>query len=207
MVETIRFVRRNLPHWLVADRPYFVTIRLKGTLPESVVSELSAERETLARQAHLDENAWSELHQRHFAKIESVLDACDNEHRWLENSEIGCMIFKNLSWLEMSRGWRVYAATVMPNHIHLLMRNFEGRNGELLRDVKHFKSFTGQKANEVLGRSGRFWAKEDFDHWCRTPEKTMAVAHYICKNPVEAGLAARWRDWPWTCCVEDYWPT
>jgi len=37
MVETIRFCRGNLPHWLVADRTYFVTMRLNGTLPRSVV--------------------------------------------------------------------------------------------------------------------------------------------------------------------------
>ncbi len=44
MVETVRFSRGNLPHWLVADHAYFITIRLTGTVPKSVVAELQAER-------------------------------------------------------------------------------------------------------------------------------------------------------------------
>ena len=55
MVETIRFVRNRLPHWLVADRTYFVTLRLSGSLPRSVVRELIREREALIGEGCDDE--------------------------------------------------------------------------------------------------------------------------------------------------------
>jgi putative transposase len=164
MVETVRYFRHRLPHWLVTDRPYFVTLRLRGTLPKAVVSELAAERKELAERANMDEEAWAEMQRRHFAKIEHILDACDNSRKWLAQAEVATVVMTNLAWLEEVRGWKVYAATVMPNHLHLLMRNLGGRNGELITDLAHFKSFTGQKANQVLGRSGSFWAREDFDH-------------------------------------------
>ena len=204
MVETIRFVRRKLPHWLVADRPYFVTLRLAGTLPKSVVMELVAERRELEDHADRNEAAWTDLHRRQFARIEAILDACAGNQKWLSNETIAAGVLDNLAWLEDKRGWRLYAATVMPNHLHLLMRNVEGRSGQLLEDLAHYKSFTGQMANRALGRSGRFWAKEDFDHWCRTPDKVVSVARYICNNPVKAGLIQRWSDWPWTRCHEDF---
>ena len=206
MVETIRFFRRNLPHWFVADQPYFVTLRLKGTLPKTVVSELAKERAELARRPDMDEARWTDLHRRHFAKIEAILDACDNKRQWLAKTEVAELVLRNLAWLTEKRGWRIYAATVMPTHLHLLMRNLEGRNGELCEDLARYKSFTGERANDVLHRLGSFWAREDFDHWCRTPEKTQSVARYICNNPVKAGLAGKWTDWPWTQCEEGFRP-
>ena len=78
MVETIRFYRRNLPHWLVADRPYFITMRLHGTLPRSVLTEMAAEREQLDRDGCRTEDAWTEMHRRQFARIEAILHACSS---------------------------------------------------------------------------------------------------------------------------------
>ena len=49
MVETLRFTRGNLPHWLVADHAYFVTIRLAGTISRQVITELQAERDISLR--------------------------------------------------------------------------------------------------------------------------------------------------------------
>ena len=61
MVETIHFKRRNLPHWLVADRPYFVTLRLTGTVPKDVVAELKREREEVLASPEADEARWTDL--------------------------------------------------------------------------------------------------------------------------------------------------
>jgi hypothetical protein len=44
MAQTIRFYQGNLPHWLVADCPYFVTICLWGVLPAHKICELKQEQ-------------------------------------------------------------------------------------------------------------------------------------------------------------------
>ncbi len=75
-VRTVSFTRRNLPHWLVADRSHFVTIRLKGSLPSSVVSELQVEREKFMTEFADDSKSVSEFRQRQFEKIEFILDSC-----------------------------------------------------------------------------------------------------------------------------------
>lgn len=204
MVETLRFVRRRLPHWLVAERPYFVTIRLKGTLPKSVMQDLKKERDELAARERLREDDWTDLHRRQFKTIESVLDACSQGVDWLADPEVASVVLKNLAWLEEARQWRIYAATVMPTHLHVLLRNKGGRNGCLLEDLARFKSFSGQAANRILHRSGAFWAREDFDHWCRSPQKVESVVHDICNNPVKAGLVSTWRDWRWTRCADGF---
>jgi hypothetical protein len=76
MVETLRFTRGNLPHWLVADHAYFVTIRLAGTIPKSVVTELQTERDALAK-ANANEEALTELARRQFLRVERCLHAVD----------------------------------------------------------------------------------------------------------------------------------
>ena len=96
----------------------------------------------------------------------------------------------------------MYAATILSNHVHLLLRNNEGRSEHLLEDIGNYKSYVAAKTNRVLGRSGTFWAREGFDHWCREEAKVVGVARYICQNPVKAGLAKAWTDWSWTRCVE-----
>jgi putative transposase len=205
MVETIGFRRGKLPHWLVAERPYFVTMRLAGSLPGDVVQQIHREREDLLAGAGVDAQAWIALRRRQFERLDALLDASAGTCAWLAKSEIASLVFENLGWLER-RGWRIYAAVVMSTHIHAVMRNTAGRNGELLTDLGYFKSYTASRVNRVLGRKGAFWAPEDFDHWCRSEEKVRGACRYVCLNPVKAGLVGSWQDWPWARCEEAYRP-
>jgi REP element-mobilizing transposase RayT len=198
MVETIRFIRGNLPHWLVADRPYFVTLRVRGTLPRQVIEELAVERAALEKARCRDAQTWEEMRRRQFARIETILDTCQNGRNWLTQGNVPHVLLEGLDWIEKQAGWAVYAAVVMSSHVHLVTRSTNGRNGELLSDLEKFKRFTGREPNRLLKRRGPFWAKEDFDHWCRTPEKVQGAVQYVRNNPVKAGLAKQWQDWPWT---------
>ena len=201
MVETLRFTRGNLPHWLVADHAYFVTIRLAGTVPASVLTELQAERDGLAK-ARANEESLTDLARRQFLRVECCLHAVDNTRDWLTRPGVPELVLTNLDWLEKQRGWQVYAATVLATHVHFLLRNNEGRSDHLLEDIGNYKSYVATQANRVLVRTGTFWAREGFDHWCRDEAKVIGAARYICANPIKAGLVQTWTDWPWTRCVD-----
>ena len=205
MVETIGFQRGNLPHWLVADRPYFVTLRLAGSVPKALVEEMRREREALLAAGDVDGLDLTALRRQQFKRLDRVLDKAEEGEAWLAQAQVAELVLDNLGWLER-RGWRIYAAVVMSTHIHAVLRNTEGRNGELLADLGSFKSYTGQQANRVLGRHGAFWAPEDFDHWCRDEAKVRGACRYVCLNPVKAGLVSAWRDWSWVRCEEGYRP-
>ena len=196
-VNTISFTKRNLPHWLVADRTLFVTIRLKGSLPISVVQELKVERDKLCLKSSDNEQAINEFQRRQFVKIEAALDVSLADIQWMKNPEVADIVFENLAWLEETRGWQIKAACVMPTHVHIIMRNTEGRTGELLSDLGQYKNFSARKANKILKRTGPFWATEDFDHWCRTEDKVESVIKYIRNNPVKAGLVKKISEWKW----------
>ena len=190
--QTLAFFRRNLPHWLVADKAYFVTLRLHGTLPRAVAEEMRREREQ-AQAGNTAGESMDALQRRHFLRIESLLDGLKCVGQGLCEPAVGSMMLGNLEWLR-GRGWTIFAAVLMKTHAHLLMRNHSGRTGELIGDLDAFKSFTGARANAITGGKGRYWARDDFDHWVRTPEAFDGFVQYVVQNPVEAGLAKSWRD-------------
>jgi putative transposase len=192
-VHTLKFFRRNLPHWLVSDQAYFVTIRLKDSLPRSVIAEI--DRETACPEA--SGNTLEAAQRNRFLKIERLLDARDANNRWLDHPDVADLLIKNLDWLRR-QGWVIFAATALSTHMHLLLRSQTGRTSALLDDLRSYKSFTAHEANRILRRTGSFWAREGFDHWIRTAEKFERTVRYIAKNPVKAGRVANWSDWKWT---------
>jgi len=111
--QTLKFTRRNLPHWMVADRTYFVTIRLKNTLPTDVLEQLRADR--------LKEPDKEKSRRDEFLMIERILDAYTGECL-LDNPDVAAIVVESITWFE-KKGWVIYAATILSTHIHLLMRN------------------------------------------------------------------------------------
>jgi len=203
MPETLKFYRRHLPHWLVADQTYFVTMRQSGTLPREVIKELAAERELL-RESKACSDAILDLLRNQFTRVERILHASTTKGN-LTDTGVPEILLKNIEWLEVpSRGWCVYAAVVMATHMHLVLRNEMGRSAELLSDIGQYKNYTAREVNKVRGCSGALWAREEFDHWCRTPEKVEGAVRYVKNNPVQAGLCSKWTQWPWTR-IKDEW--
>ena len=75
---------------------------------------------------------------------------------------------------------------VMPNHVHLLVGGM-ARNA-MLKQVESWKKWSAMKINEALGRSGRFWQDESFDHLVRSEASFEKFRMYIEENPVKVGL-------------------
>ena len=99
---------------------------------------------------------------------------------------------------------------LMGNHAHYVMKNYDGRTHALVSDLDSFKRYTARRANSLLARKGRFWARDHFDHWIRHPVHFESFVRYTVLNPCRAGLVHKWEDWPWTeiddevkYCVDD----
>ena len=183
MVNTISYRRGRLPHWIVADHSYFVTITQKGSIPACRLSDINNNVKVASDR---------------FLEFDQILDKDPESFRVLTRDSIADEIILALEWLESAeRGWLIYAACVMPSHIHLVMHNKSGRSADLESDLSAFKNYTARICNSQLGRSGRFWAKESFDHWCRDGISVSRSVAYTLRNPVRAGLVSKVGDWPW----------
>ena len=203
--NTIHFSRRHLPHWMVADRSYFVTIRLKGSLPQTVLEALAAEKKELSERV-ISEVELAEIHRQRFLRLDAILDGCQSGPKHLNQAPIASLVINAFAWLECEKGWAIRALTIMPNHVHILLRNVRGHNHSLNQDLGRLKGFTARQANAILGKSGAFWMDENFDHWCRTEVHAQKATRYIAQNPVKAGLVKHWQDWPWTQVGQAFLP-
>ncbi len=75
--------------------------------------------------------------------------------------------------------------------LHVLVQPFEK-----LGAIEHsIKSFTANKINKLLNRSGELWQKEVFDLYIRDFEYFENTVAYIENNPVKARLCERASDW------------
>jgi type I restriction enzyme R subunit len=70
---------------------------------------------------------------------------------------------------------------VMPNHVHLLMRTL--RPESMRRVCRRWKNLSARAFNQSLGRRGRVWQPESFDHIVRSPQRLRMCQEYIRRNP------------------------
>jgi putative transposase len=75
---------------------------------------------------------------------------------------------------------------VMPNHVHLLVAFSDEES--MLKQCESWKHFTATRINRALGRRGRFWQQDGFDHLVRSEEHLQYLRRYIAENPVRARL-------------------
>jgi len=197
-----RYDRGYLPHVRAQGRSYFVTFRLKGSLPQEVLQQFQAERDALLSKITSDRGDGQlspEDQQRLFElfaeKIEAYLDAGRGDC-WLKEERIADLVAAALPFFHGQR-YELGPWVVMPNHVHVIVRPL---GAQLLDEiVKSWKGFTGREANKLLQRTGQaFWAREYYDHLVRDDRARARLADYIHDNPVKAGLCARWEDWKWS---------
>mgnify|MGYP006299255841 FL=1 len=111
-------------------------------------------------------------------------------NRWLGRQEVATVVQDALYFWHGER-YVLGPWAVMPNHVHLLIRPYES---EELASIMHgLKSYTANKGNEVLGRTGSFWQREYYDRLVRSYKELDRIARYIVDNPQKAGL----EPWPW----------
>jgi leucyl-tRNA synthetase len=91
---------------------------------------------------------------------------------------------------------RVFAAVVMSNHVHWILRPFAGHTLDDI--VTGVKQFTSREINKGRGVKGHVWDPECFDHIIRDVRYFNEFVEYVVSNPVEAGLVSRAADYPTT---------
>ena len=106
--------------------------------------------------------------------------------------------------------WSVdlWIAIVMPDHVHLIFtpRTDEVRHEvyTLARITKAIKAASAHRINRELGRTGRIWQEESFDHVLRSSENLNEKIQYILQNPVRKGLVAAPEEYPWLWIASCY---
>ncbi len=97
------------------------------------------------------------------------------------------------------RRWLVFAAVVMPNHVHVLAEPLANGMGvwDLGTILHSVKSFSAHAINRRCGQPGTIWQDERYDRWVRHEDELCEKWQYIRDNPVRAGLAAMAEEYRW----------
>ena len=125
------------------------------------------------------------------------------DHRWIlpecvRSIVLGCCLHDNGSKYDLR------VAVVMPDHVHLIFTPLVDHQGmevfSLAKIMDAIKGASAHKINRALGRKGRVWQAESFDHVLRSSEGLDAKIQYLIENPVRAGLVQERNEylWVWT---------
>jgi len=96
-----------------------------------------------------------------------------------------------------SRIWWVFAACIMPDHVHLVL-GFPPET-DLSKIVRDWKRWTSRA-------HGFDWQRDFFEHRLRHEESFQEKCRYVLENPVRAGLVEDWWDWPYRVLPEEETP-
>jgi putative transposase len=89
------------------------------------------------------------------------------------------------------REWRVLAAILMPDHLHVVVAPSE-RDGRLGNFSAALKRWMRKDLNAFSE-----WQPGCFDRLLCSDESLHEKWLYIQENPVRAGLVRQWKDWPY----------
>jgi len=114
-------------------------------------------------------------------------------------------VLKSLLFGHEQRRYQMYAACVMPDHVHFLFepqikeQDKDGKSvfwplAELLHSIK---SFTAHEINKLEKTTGQVWENESFDRMIRGDADLEEKFHYICRNPWDSGVVPITEDYPW----------
>lgn len=172
----------RLPHYDAPGSVQFITFRLADSLPVCRAGTAAVSARSVAGKS--------------YRELEAELDAC------IGNCILGdpraATIVSDAILFRDQRVYDLLAWVVMPNHVHLLIRQHEGQHiGEI---VKSLKIYTANRINKLNNNTGSVWQTGYFDRVVRNETQQLAVINYIHENPVKAGLALSAQSW----CFSSY---
>ena len=115
------------------------------------------------------------------------------------------IVLASVLYAHQHHQYQLYAACVMPDHVHLLFEpQIKGQDKEAkpvfwsVSDIlQGIKSASAHNLNKASGQKGLVWEKESLDRMIRGQSDMEEKFHYICRNPWVSGVVPLTEDYPW----------
>jgi len=190
MQRGAHFHRRNLPHIYIQNSTYFITFRLKGSIPQIKLKELISWKENLTQAKTRNEKYQQDL--IFFGKYDKLLHN-NKKIQHLRNPKVANVIIKELSKYD-NKEYTLICYSIMPNHVHVVFSLLENSKSidKIMQNIKRISAFN---ANQILNKKGSFWQSESYDHIVRDEDELQRIVDYTLYNPVKAKLVDEWGKW------------
>lgn len=222
------YYKRNLPHYQPEGYTFFVTFRLAGSLPVTVIKKLKGDREKelklisgIILQKQKAEKYY-EYQRKYFGVFDRLLDSNKSSPMWLKEGGMAELVKEAIHFRD-EKEYELIAYTIMPNHVHIVftpititppvkivLRFAESQNEpventrnsdssyRVTKILQELKKHTALECNKILNRSGTFWHHESYDHVVRNIDELRRIVNYVLLNPVKANLVENREDWKWS---------
>lgn len=192
-IKIMAFYRRNLPHWHPPGKTIFITWRLYGSLPASV---LKKKRRPTNAFSVTETSPVEDL-----LDFDSMLESANRRPLWLSDPELADYAeYPILRGAERGR-FLLHVYVIMPNHVHVLL----DPHIPLAKISGPIKGVSACDINSRLGRTGKpLWQDESFDHWIRNSAEFERIRSYIESYSVAARLVREPADWKWSSAGNPY---
>jgi REP element-mobilizing transposase RayT len=111
-----------------------------------------------------------------FALLDDEADRAATGPTWLADPRVARLVQDKI--IDYSDSLYDLAAwAIMANHVHIVIQAFT--------------------ANQPLGRTGKFWQDEYYDHFIRSEDELNRVIRYVERNPVKAGQVDSIEHYQW----------
>ena len=208
--EQSSYYEGRLPHIEFDGACYFITYVLKGALPrrqrEAVRRAYEEELEAIRNRKlppQEERSAIQQMGDQYFEKYERILSGDTGPHH-LKDPFCAQTVLDSLHFIHHQQRWRLIAATVMSNHVHIIVDQVQGLLWEVLRDHKRY---TSKLINHHLGLVGQqLWMYESWDRYTRNAKDFWIRIWYTLLNPVKANLVTNWWEYPFTYVAEQFDP-
>ena len=125
----------------------------------------------------------------------------------LASAEAAAVLLREWRAARERHGWLSGRYVIMPDHVHFFCDEVsEGARCPLSRFVGKWKEWTAKGMGRSLAVSAPVWQERFFDHVLRSDESYAEKWAYVRENPVRAGLATSWEQWPWQGWVDFDYP-
>ncbi len=190
---------RNLPHWDQTGALTFVTMRLADSMPKEIVTKWHDEIELrlaehgfsgrkieeILADPTVNSKTREDLKRFKRRRWHGHLDDCHGECP-LRRPKLAKEVAKSLLHFNKVR-YDLERFVVMPNHAHVLVQMRAGYT--LRKEFSGIMRFSGRAINALIGKTGRFWQSEPFDHIVRSLNQFRYLQQYIYDNPSKAKLS------------------
>jgi RecG-like helicase/REP element-mobilizing transposase RayT len=169
---------------------------VSGSLPDTRAREMSDA---------VDQSRYSRRNLPHFDRpwAKYAITFATRNHRQLSEKARDIVLESILRWKD--RRYELYAACVMPDHVHVLIEPMIERTGDsgnpvffsLSKILHSIKSFTATRINKIERTKDPVWETESFDRLIRSESDLQEKFHYITRNPWDAGVITPDQNYRW----------
>ncbi|MHB9032185.1 MAG: REP-associated tyrosine transposase [Anaerolineae bacterium] len=181
MIDNLQL--KHLPHF---DKPLHIqaiTFHLRDSMPASVRAEWQ-ERADISKPEFR-------------AKIQAYLDT--GQGSCILRVPLAAAALEQVILYNDTKSYSLLAWVIMPNHVHILVRCYEGTSLAVVIDG--WKKFSALAINHALGRTGSLWQRDYFDRYIRNDSHLFSAVTYVHNNPVMAGLVKNANNWPFGSAI------